>query len=96
MKYRKYLNENGLTLIEILAAVVIASIVSITLTSILLDGTKNQSKQIQKNSELNDASYIMKIVTKDFRMTSETININGTPNQYIFILGLSIKSIRPW
>ena len=84
MKYRKFLNENGLTLIEILAAVVIASILTITLTSILLDSTNNQKKQLSKNIELNAASYALKVITKDFRMSSESVDLSGSPTRYIF------------
>lgn len=59
--------QHGLTLIEVLAALVIVSIVSVLLVSILSSSTSNHQKQVTKNKELQDASYALKIITKDFR-----------------------------
>lgn len=59
--------QQGLTLLEVLAAFVIVSIVSVLLVSILSSSTSNHQKQVTKNKELQDASYALKIITKDFR-----------------------------
>ncbi|MFJ7667508.1 type II secretion system protein J [Lysinibacillus sp. NPDC097195] len=60
-------HQHGLTLIEVLAVLVIVSIIAVLLVSILSSSTNNHQKQVTKNKELQDASYALKIITKDFR-----------------------------
>lgn len=76
--------QYGLTLIEVLAVLVIVSIVAVLLVSILNSSTSNHQKQVTKNRELQDASYALKIITKDFRraLNYEENNANtGTLSQ---------------
>jgi len=76
--------QHGLTLIEVLAVLVIVSIVAVLLVSILSSSTSNHQKQVTKNKELQDASYALKIITKDFRraLNYEENNANtGTLSQ---------------
>lgn len=76
--------QHGLTLIEVLAVLVIVSIIAVLLVSILSSSTSNHQKQVTKNKELQDASYALKIITKDFRraLNYEENNANtGTLSQ---------------
>lgn len=67
----KTLNSKGLTLVEVLAVIVILSIVSTILMSILVSSNDTNKKQLTKNQQLDELSYVLKIITKDTRRTSE-------------------------
>lgn len=59
--------QKGLTLIEILAAIVISSIIGIILLNILFSSNKQYNSQVSKSANLNELSFISKQLTKDFR-----------------------------
>lgn len=61
--------EKGITLVELLAAVVLASIVMLLVFSVLMSGTKQYKNQLEKNNQLTDISYALKMITKDIRKT---------------------------
>lgn len=64
-------NEHGLTLIETLASVVILSIVLIFVGNILISSNDTNKKQLSKNQQLDELSYVIKVITKDMRKTTE-------------------------
>ncbi|WP_286927058.1 MULTISPECIES: PulJ/GspJ family protein [Lysinibacillus] len=59
--------QHGMTLVEVLAVLVIVSIISVLLFNILGSSTSTHQKQSTKNEELRNASYALKLITKDFR-----------------------------
>lgn len=68
---RSLLKDNkGLTLIEILAAVVILTIISSVITSVFISSSKTHSNQVKANQQLVDVTYISKALTKDVRMST--------------------------
>lgn len=76
--------EKGITLVELLAAVVLASIVMLLVFSVLMSGTKQYKNQLEKNNQLTDISYALKMITKDIRKTenpqiisNSEIELNG-------------------
>ena len=69
--WKQWNNEKGITLVELLAAVVLASIVMLLVFSVLMSGTKQYKGQLEKNNQLTDISYALKMITKDIRKTKE-------------------------
>ena len=67
--WKQWNNEKGITLVELLAAVVLASIVMLLVFSVLMSGTKQYKNQLEKNNQLTDISYALKMITKDIRKT---------------------------
>jgi len=59
--------QQGFTLVEVLAVVVIISIISVLLFRILNSSVSTHQKQTTKNRNLQDTSYALKLITKDFR-----------------------------
>lgn len=59
--------QQGLTLVEVLAVLVIFSIISVLLMNILGFSTSTYQKQLTKNKELQNTSIVLKLITKDFR-----------------------------
>jgi|SRR5690625_3577682 len=65
---RKHIkNEAGLTLVEMLATISIASMIILMITSTHLFIQKQYNKQSEQISQLNDMTYVMKLITHDFR-----------------------------
>ncbi|MFB2516608.1 MULTISPECIES: type II secretion system protein J [Lysinibacillus] len=64
-------HQQGFTLVETLAVVVIISIISVLLFSILSSSTSTHQKQAKKNKNLQDTSYALKLITKDFRKATQ-------------------------
>lgn len=60
-------SEKGLTLVELLAAVVLAALAMAIVYGLLMTGNKQYKNQIEKNNQLTDISYVLKIITKDIR-----------------------------
>lgn len=75
MKYLR--QEAGLTLIEMLAVLLLASIVGILLMNVILSSNKQHTSQVSEAANLNELSFISKEITKDFRK-STTIGIGTT------------------
>ncbi|UPW84301.1 type II secretion system protein [Lysinibacillus sp. Ag94] len=69
----KFHNERGMTLLEVLAVTVIVTLVSIILMSILTNGKTSSDKQMKSSVQLSDATYILKVVTKDTRKSTKII-----------------------
>ncbi|MEC1179250.1 prepilin-type N-terminal cleavage/methylation domain-containing protein [Metasolibacillus meyeri] len=60
-------NNEGLTLFEVLAVVVILAIVSMLSISLITSATKQQIEQSTHNRDIKDLSFALKMITKDFR-----------------------------
>ncbi|GAB0167007.1 type II secretion system protein [Lysinibacillus sp. CTST325] len=90
-------NERGVTLLEVLAVTIIATLVSIVVMSILTNSKTTSDKQMESTSQLSDTTYILKVVTKDIRKSTKIYKkvldeyteytlINNQNNQkYIYI-----------
>jgi prepilin-type N-terminal cleavage/methylation domain-containing protein len=84
--------EQGLTLIEVLAVLVIGSIIILLIWSALQFGQKNYKIQSEKTEELFDVTYAMKVITKEIRKaesvkidSKKTLTLNkGTSSEIIF------------
>ncbi|MFF2755068.1 PilW family protein [Psychrobacillus sp. NPDC058041] len=73
----KQLNtEKGVTLVELLAAIVLASLVMVLVYSVLMTSTKQYNYQLEKSNQLTDISYALKIITKDIRKTEKPQIVN--------------------
>ncbi len=84
--------EQGLTLVEVLAVLVISSIIILLIFGALQFGQKNYKIQTEKTEELFDVTYAMKVITKEIRK-SESVKIDskkaltlnkGTSSEIIF------------
>ena len=72
-------NERGITLVELLAAIVLASIVMLLIYSVLMTGTKQYKSQFDKNKQVTiRISYTLKMITKDIRKTEKPILISSS------------------
>lgn len=65
-----YKNERGLTLVELLAAIVIGSIIMIFVTSILTQSLNEQKRQTSNNKQHTEMRYVLKLITKDMRKST--------------------------
>ena len=81
---KQWNTEKGITLVELLASIVLAGIVMVLIYSVLMTGTKQFKDQLEKNNQLTDVSYALKIITKDIRKTenprlisNSEIDLNG-------------------
>lgn len=63
----RYKNEHGMTLVELLAAIVIGAIIMIFVTSILSQSLNEQKRQTSNNEQLTEMRYVLKLITKDMR-----------------------------
>lgn len=74
-------NEKGFTLVEVLAAIVILAIVGSILFNLLTSSNKEYKSQVDDTTNLNELSFIMKEITRDFRKT-KIVDIQT--NQVVF------------
>ena len=64
-------NERGMTLIEVVAVLVIVSIIAVALTSLQRDTTKQLKDQQNANLQLQQNAAILKRLTKEVRKDPE-------------------------
>lgn len=64
-------NERGMTLIEVVAVLVIVSLIAVALTSLQRDSTKQLKDQQSANLQLQQNAAILKRITKDVRKDPE-------------------------
>lgn len=84
-------NERGVTLVELLAAITIISIVFIFLVSIQVIIQNQYKKEMKNTSQLTDITIAMKSITKDLR-SAEGITI---PNdRYLIIENFSENDVE--
>ena len=65
-------NEKGLTLVEILAAAMITSVVSILVFSILVNSLKTYERTLDQNALRSEADYIMSYLLKEIYATKNS------------------------
>lgn len=80
---KKYLkNDKGLTLIEILAVIIIGSIIMLLISNVHLFSQKQYKSQSEKSRHLYDVTYAAKVITKQIREADErgieNINSNSS------------------
>ena len=80
--------QHGVSLVEVLAVIIILSVVGVLLFSIISSGQKQYSNQSTKNQELKDISYALKVITKEIRQNPGTIEVDSDINQ------LEIKGVK--
>jgi len=69
---KKYLNnEKGLTLVEILAVIIIGSIIMLLISNVHLFGQKQYKSQSEKTRHLYDVTFAAKVITKEIRKADE-------------------------
>lgn len=64
-------NEKGLSLIELLAVLVIGSIILLLISNVHLFGQKQYKSQSEKSRHLYDVTYAAKVITKEIRKADE-------------------------
>ncbi|MGE7918452.1 PulJ/GspJ family protein [Viridibacillus sp. NPDC093762] len=69
-------NEKGITLVETLAVIVISALVATLIFNVQLSSSKQYDKQLNKNQQLNEVSYVLKVLTKEMRKTTDISSIN--------------------
>ncbi|MBU4338755.1 prepilin-type N-terminal cleavage/methylation domain-containing protein [Patescibacteria group bacterium] len=79
--FRKIQNEKGISLVELVVAVSIFSLVMIAATGIFINAMKAQKAIIAKQNVANNMRYIMEFMTKELRMarvnnTDPTLTFN--------------------
>lgn len=62
-------NEKGLTLVEVLAVIVISTMILTFMYMLLSQGMSQFTQKSQVNAELQDAAYALKVITEDLRRT---------------------------
>lgn len=60
-------NQRGLTLIEILATLVLCGILAIIIFNIQNHSSKQYNNQVTENSQIQKASYLLKVITAEIR-----------------------------
>lgn len=96
-------DNNGLTLVEVLAVVVILSIISISVMNILINSSKTHNNQVIENQQLMDVTYVAKVLTKDIRKSIQYVKLgdnshfkiisHGTNEEYHYEYNSSTKEI---
>lgn len=72
------LSNKGFTLVEILAALVILSLVSFLVFGILTSSNKEYKGQVEDYRQLNDTSYVLKVISKDIRSSYDLLASSST------------------
>lgn len=85
MRIKYYRNEQGLTLIELLAVLAIGSLIMISLVSVQIFVQKQYDRQSTKINELTDITIAAKAITKEIRSAGEVKPVDQT-NEIILIL----------
>ncbi|MFJ7936427.1 prepilin-type N-terminal cleavage/methylation domain-containing protein [Sporosarcina sp. NPDC096371] len=74
---KKYLrNEKGLTLVEVLAVIIIGSIILLLISNVHVFGQKQYNSQSEKSRHLSDVTYAAKVITKEIRKADERGIVN--------------------
>lgn len=74
------INQHGLTLVEVLATIVLASFILITLFGILSNGEKEIKQQRENNRQLVDTTFIFKVLSNDIRKNPNSLSITEDVN----------------
>lgn len=82
-------NEKGLTLVEILAFISLAAIISILAYNLLSSTNAEGAAQTKENRELQTVTYALKVVTKDVRQSISAIKVND--EQFTLVNALNVS-----
>ncbi|MFY3792769.1 type II secretion system protein [Ureibacillus sp. MALMAid1270] len=74
-------NEKGVTLVEVLAVIVLFSIIAIFVFTIISSSTKQQTEQTMESLELQDGAYLLKQITRDLR---KSVKLDNQVGRYTF------------
>lgn len=75
------LKQQGMTLIETLAVVVISAIILISATTILTRSSSEHTKQTNNTEQFTEIRYVLKQITKDMRKSTK---IEKRESNYVF------------
>lgn len=89
MKKLKIIQQEGISLVEVLAVIVITSIIFTLLYGILSNSQSQYIKQKEANQSQQSISYTLKILTKEIRKHPESITIIN--EKEIIISGVSYQ-----
>ena len=64
-------NQNGVTLVELLAVIVITGFILVLISNIHFFGQKQYKDQTQNTGNLNNLTYTMKVITKEIRKSKD-------------------------
>lgn len=67
---RQLHNEKGITLVELLAVIIIISLLIGLISSTQLFGARQYNNQMKKTNQLYDITYALKVITKDIRKSN--------------------------
>lgn len=73
----RFHNSRGLTLVEVLAVLVLLSLVTLLIISVLSFGQKNYSTQQGQVQKQQDLTYVTKLITKEVRQAKSVKIENG-------------------
>jgi Tfp pilus assembly protein PilW len=73
----RFHNSRGLTLVEVLAVLVLLSLVTLLIFSVLSFGQKNYSTQQGQVQKQQDLTYVTKLITKEVRQAKSVKIENG-------------------
>lgn len=76
--------QDGISLVETLAVIVIGAIVASILYSILHQSQTQYNEQLKTNQQINDAAFALKIITKDLRK-SKTVHPTSSESKLFLI-----------
>lgn len=76
--------ENGLTLVELLATIIIIFLVFIFVFNITFSATHQNQTQTAESRQINDAAFILKQITKDIRKTYNISVDSSNKNHFYF------------
>ncbi|WP_107838193.1 PulJ/GspJ family protein [Metasolibacillus meyeri] len=71
----KLRTEDGLTLVEVLAVIIITSLAALLIFSVMTQSTKIFGQQSEENQSLNDVAYALKVMTKEIRKNPQSVSI---------------------
>lgn len=82
--------QRGQSLVEILAVILLIGLVSILILNVLNNSVNQYNEQSSNDKQLNDASYVLKVITKDIRKfpsskiipVNNGIKVNGNTYQF--------------
>lgn len=82
-------NERGFSLIEVLASFILFSIILVLVFSLTVSSQSENIRQTKEATQINDASYVLKVLTKDLRNTKQLNTIGTTKYELLLHEGMS-------
>lgn len=75
---KKFRNEKGITLVELLVVLAIGGIIMALVMGILGNGQNQHRSQTAKADQLNDVRYAAKVITKEIRKADKVVVVNSS------------------